>query len=216
MATFLSMKTEVADWLGRDDLTTFIPKLINDAKRALQREINFRVCEDSPLPTLPALPFSSIAIPADTKEVSALWIEKTSTGALVRKLDFKEKQTFDGKRLSEVDDAGVSQAAGNLPLVFTLWAGNIALYPDFNTADRRLRVDRYKFLPDFVADGDTDFFSVEAKDLTLFATLLGFSPFLREDKRVEMWTVFYSNALRSVLGYDEQARYAAGTLQVVG
>ena len=195
MATFLEIKTRVQTRLI--DLPTAVsaevPSLVNKAMLEIQKKHNFQVMKARSNYTTTIAVRILGAIPSDYKEFrSKPWYLTEDNGE--RKTIVPAKKIEDIEYFwTELDDGWPDVLVEGLPSNVAN-ARNFEIYPlpdgnsDYNDGEYRIRVPYWKFLPDLVADGDINWFTVYAEDYLInMATAEGFAIDWDED-RMALWT----------------------------
>lgn len=86
LSTYAQLKTAIADWLERSDLTERTVDFIALAESRLERVLRLRLMEtDQAMVAIPGA--RTIALPADFREPVALWIERPGGRETVRFAD---------------------------------------------------------------------------------------------------------------------------------
>lgn len=166
MATFAQIQARVQTWLRDLPASTQadIPNLINEAQRELQRRHNFRVMQASTVLTTSA-DSNALGSIADFKEPrqDPYW---TDADGATTPLSWEPSLDFLIQRYQDTDD-------GAPRLVF--WSGTdgtgavtLQVYPKSDSLSQHgggqypVTIPYWKFVPDLVADGDTNWFTVRA------------------------------------------------------
>jgi len=158
---YSDLKTEIANYLGRDDLTSQIPTFVRLAEERLRRDLRIRqmlkvatantVADDS-----------TISLPADFIAMKDLHLDTTP----VRVLQFQNTSNF--FRNARVTEKGV-------PTMYTLLGSEFQFAPKPDTAYTLRMVYYYK--PDFLSDSNSsNLFLANCPDLLLYSALAEAEP----------------------------------------
>lgn len=118
LATYADLQTQVANWLHRSDLTTYIPDFITLFEAAAARKLRVRPMEL----TTTLIPASgSVALPTDYLG----WRRLTWTGSTRVELQYVHPSIL---------QAYYSDTPSGTPAMFTIEGGNILIRPEDTTA----------------------------------------------------------------------------------
>ena len=199
VTTYSELKTAVANYLARTDLTDQIADFIRFAELRLRREVRIRQILKSTTITATA-GTSTVSIPSDFLEVRDFYVNTNP----VQSLTYSSPATF--SRNSRTTESGK-------PLDYTILATTIQLAPIPDTA-YTLNLLHY-FTPTYLSDSNTsNEFLVNVPDLLLYATLLEAEPYLMNDARVSTWGAMYEKGLAALTKSDESAQYSGVPLAV--
>lgn len=185
---FSSLKTAVANWLHRSDLTDRIPDFISLAESRINRLIPTRGTEIET--TLTATNGSAfINLPADFNTPVALWLEAWIPRRLL-----------------------VLVAPVNLPYMPistypTYWAllQNQIKFDRLANANFNLTL-RYIVLSHLSDAAPTNYILTNYPDLYLYATLIEAAPFIRDNDTTQMWETRFYKALDEVIASENQSK----------
>lgn len=183
---FSSLKTAVANWLHRSDLTDRIPDFISLAESRINRLIPTRGTEVET--TLTATSGSAfINLPADFNTPVALWLEAWTPRKLL-----------------------VLVHPINLPYM------PISSYPTYwMLLQNQIKFDRlandnfnltfrYIVLSNLSNAAPTNYILTNYPDLYLYATLIEAAPFIRDNETTQMWETRFYKARDEVIANENQ------------
>jgi hypothetical protein len=195
--TYAQLKTQVANYLKRDDLTADIPSFItmgeNELNRRLdvvQREIMTSFTLTSATDTVAYSAINS----GNTEAALKLW--KTVNG-VVEELVYKTPEQF----------LGLQQVAANTgqPNYWTVQGGTIIQFD--RTADQSYTIyARIRSKWDISTDYATNWLALNGEDAYLFASLVQAEPFLKNDKRIGTWRTMLEGVIAQIDIADSKAR----------
>jgi hypothetical protein len=191
LANFTDLKTSVASWLHRTDLTAIIPDLITSAEARLNRALRLSQMEtDAALVGVPSSPF--VALPSTIQTPIALWITTYSP---------RDKLTY-----LQPQDLPYDTAQG-YPSYWTIDGSNIKFNRPVDLAYAiTLRYYQRLQLSDAAP---TNFLLTNNPDLYLYAVLMEASPYEANDERMGVWASKYSAALTEVLNNENRTKSMA-------
>jgi hypothetical protein len=199
VTTYAELKTAVANYLARTDLTDQIADFIRFAELRLRREVRIRqILKSTTISTESGT--STVNIPSDFLEVRDFIVNTNP----VQPLTYSSPSTF--SRNSRTTESGK-------PLDYTILATQFQLAPIPDSV-YSLKLLHY-FTPTYLSDSNTsNEFLVNVPDLLLYATLLEAEPYLMNDARVSTWGAMYEKGLAALTKSDESAQYSGVPLAV--
>ncbi len=193
ISTYSDLKTSVANYLARTDLTSQIPDFITFAENRLRRDLRIRQMLQFATVTTTANT-STIAIPSDFLEIRDIHLNTTP----IRALEYLSPNIF--YRNADVTTVGV-------PSKYTLLATTIqfAKIPDDAYSVKIL----YYGAPTYLSDSNTsNAFLVNCPDALLYAALGEAEPYIMNDERLATWAALYQRAIDSLTASDDRGEYA--------
>lgn len=198
--TYNELKTQVANYLGRSDLTAQIPGFIEFAEIRLARELRIReMVKPTTLTCVPGT--NTIAFPADFLAVRDIHV----VGNPRTPLTYNSPSMF--SIATRADDSG-------LPKFYTLYnkTAELAPVPDSNYQIKLT----YYFKPVQLSNANqTNEFIEVCPDALLYASLAEAEPYLMNDARVQLWASLYDRAVQNLNISDEMSEYAGVPLQMI-
>lgn len=199
LATYSDLKTLIASYLARSDLTTQIPDFITLAENRLRRELRTRKMLELVSATMTAND-NTLSLPADFLALRDLHLATTPA----RPVNFQTPSVF--FRNARVTDTGV-------PIDYTILDAEFqfAPVPDSAYVTRML----YYAAPTYLSDANTsNVFLANYPDALLYASLGEAEPFLMNDERLPLWAALYQRAIDSISSSDDQDEYSAVPLKM--
>jgi len=199
LSTYADLKTTVASYLGRSDLTTQIPDFIRLAEDRLRRELRVRqMLKVVTAPTTGGDP--TVSIPADFLQIRDIHV----TGNPVFTLEYMSPSTF--YRNARTVESGV-------PVNYTVLASEFifAPQPDATYSLKML----YYAKPDYLSDANTsNVFLANFADAVLYGSLAEAEPYLMNDARIQIWASLYDRSIANINVADEGSEYAGVPLRM--
>jgi hypothetical protein len=187
ISTYAELRTAIASYLNRSDLTGYIPDFIS---LGIQR-INYGGSDPYPsqplrVPAMQAnetgtITSSSIAFPAGFLE--PIRIAGTSNG-----------QTWTLNYVSPAEFSGYEESSA-LPSVYTYLENSIKTG---GTGAASYKLDYYEAFDALTADADTNWLLTNAPSVLLYAALVESAPFLMADDRISGWFGLYKSAIAAL------------------
>lgn len=198
MQTFAALKSAIADFLNRDDLTAVIPTFVALAEADMNRKVRAIAMETRSTATLDAQ-FSGL--PSDWLETISIRI----SGADNRLVLASAAEIADLRAWND-DQAGE-------PTHYAHVAGGLELYPtpeDSYTAE----LVYYAKPTALSTDGSTNWLLTNHPDAYLYGSLVHSAPYLKDDPRVEVWAALYANAIQSINQASQDAKFSGTGLRL--
>mgnify|MGYP003661277699 CR=1 FL=1 len=190
--TFATLKTAIADFLNRDDLTAIIPDFVTLAEAQHRRDIR-----DYRMVTRAALTINAQfeAMPSDWLQTIRITIDASPTRVL-QQVSMNDMTQY---RESNSDTSGV-------PLYFAHIGSEIEIWP--TPGDTYTGAISYFAKPTaLAAAGDSNWLLLAAPDIYLYGALIHSAPYLKDDGRAAIWAGLYAQAVQSMADESEQARF---------
>lgn len=171
LATYSDLKTAVANWLNRTDLTSYIPDLIALGEARVYRELRIRTMETA---LSSAIASGVVTVPSAYVEMKHAYIDGSPVQVLTR------------KTAAWIYENYPTRSADGKPKFFATDAGNFIFgpYPDSAYTVKGTYYGRLTALSDA---NTTNWFTTNAPGILLFAALSEAEPFLKNDSRVVLW-----------------------------
>lgn len=197
ITTYSELKTAVADWLNRSDLTSAIPNFISLAEAQMSRQIRHRKMVMRATATMDTPYF---AVPADWKETIRFQL---NTNPITPLLYVTPEQLL--------EDSQVYTSAGQ-PMFFTTIGQQFEVLPQPDGSyDAELLY--YSKLTPLSDAAPTNWLLTESPDIYLYGTLAQSAPYLKEDERTAIWTSLYEKFIEDMRIADERARIGSSKLK---
>jgi hypothetical protein len=184
IATYSDLKSSVASWLHRSDLTTQIPDFIALCEASLNRKLRLRTMETTSTLTL-TISNRTVSLPSGFLEPLSLEIVESGDG--------NESLT---NYLRQPQQLRIDASSSARPLYWAIRGANIEFE---NIADKTYSLSFGMVEAFALSDASpTNWLLTNQPDLYLYGTLLQAAPYLRDDARIQIWGQFYEKALIEV------------------
>lgn len=197
---YSDLKTAVASYLGRSDLTAQIPDFIQLAEVRLRRDLRIRQMLKSAVTTTTGGD-ATVALPTDFLQLRDLFIETNP----VRDLQYVTPSVF--SRNGRVTESG-------LPVFYTIIASEFkfAPVPDGNYTLQIL----YYANPPFLTDTNpSNVFLANCPDLLLYGSLIEAEPYLMNDARIQLWAGMYDRGMAALTAADDASENSGVPLKMI-
>lgn len=198
ITTYATLKSAVADWLNREDLTSVIPSFIALAEADINRNLrHYRMEKRSTAP----VDTQYSALPADWIETIRIQISGDPS-----RIELVSNAALADMRYSRADRAGK-------PTHYAHTAGGLELFP---TPDDEYTIEIVYFgsVPALSDVATTNWLLTAAPDVYLYGALTQSAPYLKDDQRAAVWAGLYQNAINSLNSASEQARHSGTGLRL--
>lgn len=193
--TYSELQSLVANYLGRDDLTSQITDFIKLGEVRMRRDLRLRQMLTNTDLTISS---SSVSLPADFLELRELHIESTP----ITQLDYLPPTTF--FRTARTTETGK-------PVFYTMDGDNFVFGPSPDTTYTGKLL--YYASPNFLSDSNTsNTFLTTAPDCLLYAALSESEPFLMNDQRLTVWASLYDRARAQLTASDDRAEFSGNPM----
>lgn len=187
-----SLKTSVASYLARSDLTDQIPDFIRLAEERLARDLRTRKMLVVARADTTASD-STVGLPTDFLEMRDIHLRTTPVQALT----YLSPSAF---------YAGARTTDSGRPKDYTILASEIQFAPVPDTAYSIQML--YYAKPQFLSDVNiTNVFLANYPDALLYAALGEAEPYLMNDARLQTWAALYDRAITAINTSDQSSEY---------
>lgn len=188
---YAQLKSNIADFLNRSDLTAVIPTFIELAESQMERPLRVRQMltrATAPLDT------QYSALPADFLESKTFKITSSNP---IQPIEFLTPEQMDDR------DQLYSSAPG-MPKYFSIIGTQIRVspVPDATYTAELLYTAKLAKLSDTVT---TNWLLAASPDAYLYGSLMQAAPYLKDDERVAVWGTLYNTAIESIKLADQNA-----------
>jgi len=192
--TYSGLKTTIADYLNRDDLTSVIPSFITLAEAKFNRKLRVRQMVKRATATLDTQYF---AFPADFLQAKEFQL---NTNPITYLQYVTQNQGDYGSSTQYV--------ASGKPQFYTIIGTQIQVIP---TPDGSYtgELTYYGKIPVLSDSNTSNWLLAYAPDLYLYGALLEASPYLKDDERLAVWSSLYSNSIGDIEIADQRASVAS-------
>jgi hypothetical protein len=199
IATYADLKSSIAEYLARSDLTAQIPTFIQLGEVRLRRDL--RVRQMLKVVTTQATPnTATVELPSDFLQMRDIHVNSNP----VATVEYLSPSAFYRNTFSEIS---------GLPTKYTILAEEFqfAPIPDSNYTLQMI----YYAAPPYLSDSNTtNTFTNVCPDLLLYAALAEAEPYLMNDQRVQTWAALYDRGLQALTVSDDQGEYSASPIAI--
>jgi hypothetical protein len=192
ITTYAELKTNIADFLNRDDLTSVSSTFVSLAEADLNRQIRHWRQEKR---STAEIDTQYSAIPADMLEVIRFYITSGDT----RPLELISQAEMLDRKFRNLNTSGQ-------PAYYAVTAGELEVYP---VPDGTYTSELYYFgKTPALSDSNTSNWILEHyPDAYLYGSLIHSAPYLKDDARIQVWAALYQSAIDSINQASEKAKF---------
>jgi hypothetical protein len=188
--TFSGLKTTIADYLNRDDLTSIIPSFITLAEAKFNRKLRVRQMVKRATATIDTQYF---AFPTD-------WLQAKQFILNTNPITYLEYVTnFQGDELRATTVIAVGK-----PQYYSFVGSQIEVIPTPDTSYTG-ELTYYGKIPALSDSNTSNWLLAYAPDLYLYGALLEASPYLKDDERLAVWGNLYISSIGDIEIADQRA-----------
>ena len=199
ITNYSDLKTTIASYLARSDLTAVIPDFIRLAEVRLRRNLRIRQMLKS-AETFTTGGDSTVSLPTDFLELRTLFLNTSP----VLDLQYMSPSLFN--RNARVHESGI-------PIFYTILANEFKFAPTPDS-DYSLQILYYgapEYLSDTMASNE---FLATCPDLILYGALIEAEPYLMNDSRTQVWASMFDRGLASLSAADDSSEHSGVPLQM--
>ena len=203
--TYVGLKTSIANFLGRSDLTSVIPDFVTLAHKQITRELRGHLRAQTRSTSF-SITGEYVAAPADFLELVSLRITSATPDYSLALLD---------------NDTGTDMYGGiaGAPRFVTMTGatGSNTEYFRFSPppdATYTATLEYYASLPFFSTDGATNWILTDHPDVYLYGALTQATAYIADDPRAAQWRDAFMVALESLKRSGRKARWGGNGMMV--
>lgn len=196
IASYSELKTAVANWLNRSDLTAYVPDFIALGEARIYRDLRIRAMETA---LSSAISSGVVAVPASYKELKFAYVDGSPTRQLLR----SDPEFIYAKF--------PTRSATSKPSYIAREGSNFIFgpYPDSNYTIKGVYYASLTALSDA---NTTNWFTSNAPDILLWAALCEAEPFIKNDERVGLWQAKYDLVKEAIEREERNEQFSGGGL----
>jgi hypothetical protein len=199
ITTYAELKSSIANWLNRDDLTSVIPDFISLTEAGINRDLRHYKMINRVDATLDS---RYVQMPADWLETVRFGI----TSGTTYRLELVSRDDMLEYRQNTSDIAGIPKFYANI-------GDTIEVFPT-PAAEYQMQLQYYAKTPALSDSNTTNWLLTDAPDIYLYGSLIQAAPYLNDDARAETWAALYSAAIQSMQKASDDTRFAGSGLRM--
>jgi hypothetical protein len=199
LTTYTELKTSLADWLNRSDLTSVIPDFISLAEAQIERQLRTR--------QMIVRANASFAAAAEYGTVPDDFLETKSIKLNTNPITYLSFQTIDA--MDQLSNT--TYLSSGKPLYFSVVGNQFRLLPIPDGAYTAELV-YYSKLTKLSSTVATNFLLTQAPDIYLYGSLLQAAPYLQDDARINVWSSLYAAGLEQLQTADDRGSTSGGAI----
>jgi hypothetical protein len=191
--SYSELKTTIASYLARSDLTSVIPDFIRLAEERLRRDLRIRQMLVVATANTTAGD-STVGLPTDFLEMRDIHFNTNP----ISSVSYESPNTF--YQSTRATESGI-------PRTYTVLASEIQFAPIPDTAYTAQML--YYAKPTLLSDSNaSNVFLANCPDALLYAALGEAEPYLMNDARLQVWASLYDRSIASITTADQSSEYS--------
>ena len=199
LTTYSELKSSVADWLNRTDLTAVVPDFISLAEAQIERTLRTR---QMIVRATASIDTEYSAVPADFLETKSIKLNTSPVTAL----QFESIDAMDQLKATAYIAAGK-------PHYFSIVGGQIRVLP-VPDSTYTAELTYYAKLSKLSNTNTTNWLLTQAPDVYLYGSLMQAAPYLKEDERITVWASIYARGLEELQIADDRGATSGGAIMM--
>jgi hypothetical protein len=195
ITTYAELKTSIADFLNRDDLTSTIPTFISLGEAQIARDVRHWKQEKR----------VTTSVDERYENLPNDWLElkfvSLTTGAMLETVS-----------PSNMADMRARSDTPGTPKYVRMTADQLEFYPTPSAATD-VSMLYYARVPSLTDAAPTNWVLSDAPDILLYASLMHSAPYLAEDARVQIWGSLYQSGVEK-LNIENQRGRVTGPMRM--
>ena len=196
ITSYDTLKTTVADFLNRDDLTAAIPTFIQLNEGVINRKLRHWKMEKR----------STAAINTQYADLPSDWLETI-------RYSIQGKRNLELLSQSQMTERRVDGASAGEPCYYSLTGGDVEVFP-VPDASYTSEMVYFAELPALSDSATSNWLLEENPDVYLYGALLHSAPYLQEDGRIAAWGELFTSGMASLQAASDKARHSGSGLKM--
>lgn len=201
ISNYTNLKTTIADFLNRDDLTSVIPTFIQLGEAQMNRDIRHWEME-ARSSGQQSQGDQYMQLPADWLETIRLHLTSQGTDAV----ELASMASIADKRAQVDDQAG-------RPRFYSHVRGEFELFPTPDE-DTDFELLYYQKIPALSDSNASNWLLEYAPDIYLYGSLAHSAPYLQEDARIAVWAQMYAAAVSQLNSQSERVKNSGSGIRL--
>lgn len=196
LVTFADLKTSIANYLNRSDLTSVIPDFITLTEAKLNRVLRIRPMQKRVSTTLTSGD-AFVDLPNDFLEVTQIFI------------DSNPNKVLNYVNANQIELENTQESSGT-PSQYTIIGDEFQLSP-IPDSNYTLKISYYSKIPALSTSNTTNYLLTNYPQVYLYGALLEAQPYILNDERLTVWMSLFNEAVQLINRDDEQGKYSGRT-----
>ncbi len=197
LSTYDELKTSIANWADRDDMTNFIPDFIALTEARFNRELRLRSMEQKEhASTIGGQ--ANYALPVNYLQMREFRLNNSPTVSLT----YVSPEIFEAWSLGQ-----------GIPKYYTIIANEIRIGPT-PSGIYDMEMLFWRKFPALTSTAQVNWMITNSPDIYLYGSLMEMEPFLQNDARTALWAAGYFKAIETLQLQDDKDRHSGSALTV--
>lgn len=198
ITSWATLKTEVAAWLHRANLTDEIPGFIQFGELRIYRDLRIKQMETALSESIAA---GVVAVPSGYVELKYAYID----GTPIQMLEKKDAEWINANYSTRASDGKPGYIARD---------GSNFIFGPYPDSTYTVKGSYYKKLDPLSDSNTSNWLTSDAPDLILFATLCEAAPWIGNDPRIAIWESKYAQVKDRIQKQDDREEFSGSPLSV--
>lgn len=199
ITNYSELKTSIANFLARDDLTTQIPDFISLAESRMSREMGARSQEKRATASLTAGD-AYVSLPTDLRSIRLV------------KLNTSPKEVLEYYTPTKLDELYATNAQGK-PRAYTIIGGEVKFAPEPDSG-YTAEIVYMEGIPELSDSRITNEILTRHPDAYLYGALAAASVYLMDDQKTTVYEQLFTRAIDEVKREEERSKQAGSALHM--
>tara|TARA_R100001509_G_scaffold165702_1_gene149092 strand:+ start:7141 stop:7770 length:630 start_codon:yes stop_codon:yes gene_type:complete len=196
LTSYTELKTSIANYLNRSDLSSVIPDFITLAEAKMNRVLRLRVMQKR-VSTTTVANDEFVDLPSDFLEMVQFFVDSNPNVVL------------DYVNPTEIELDNLRDTSGT-PQQYSIIGNEIKLNPIPDSV-YTLKLTYFSEIPTLSDSTTTNYILSNYPQVYLYGSLLEAQPYILNDERIQVWMTLYNEAIQLINRDDEQGRYSGRT-----
>lgn len=194
ITNYVDLQTALRDYLHRGDLNAIIPTFIQLAETRFNRNLRLRQMETE----------AEVVVVDGEVQLPDDWLEFAgSPMAGIAQLTFVPRDRW---------ELNYEQYLGGD--YYTIIGNTLRAAWDHSAGAGTVKFRYYRKIPSLSEDNPTNWMISEAPDAYLYGALLEAEPYIKNDRRIEVWRQLLQVALNDLQISNDRGKYSGGSLAI--
>jgi hypothetical protein len=195
---YSELKSSIADFLNRQDLTLTIPTFILLCEADLNRTVRHKSMLCRATATLDAH-FTSL--PSDFLEAKNI------------QLNTEPVKSLEYLTMEHADEYRATHSTAGIPVFYTFVGDTLEVVPE-PAAEYTIELTYYKKLTALSDSNTSNWLLASHPDVYLYGSLMQAAPYLKDDERIPVWGQLYKAFISDLNAASDKAEYSGSYLKM--
>jgi hypothetical protein len=195
---YSELKSSIADFLNRQDLTSVIPTFILLCEADLNRTVRHRSMLCRATATLDT---HFTALPADFMEAKNI------------QLNTEPVKSLEYLTMEHADEYRATHSTAGVPVFYTFIGETLEVVPE-PADDYTIELTYYKRITALSDSNTSNWLLASHPDVYLYGSLMQSAPYLKDDERIAVWGQLYKAFISDLNSASDKSEYSGSSLKM--